>query len=574
MLRELVVEGLGVIERAELELRGGCSALTGETGAGKTLMVAALGLLLGGRSDRALVRQGASETLIEGRFVVPAGHGAAEVLVTHGIVGEETSDREIEIVVTRTVASDGKGGRARVNGRLVTVAVLGDLGTHLVEIAGQHESQGVGAPARQRALLDEFAGSGALSSELAGAVREANRVRGELDALASGERERERELDLLRYEISEIVNAELSEGEFARLAADADRLEHAESIALAMGRAIETLDGERGAAETIGAALGEVSAAALKDPALSEVAGRLEAASLEIADIRNDLSRGLVTPDPQALEETRARLDVIARMTRKYGDDEKTGAEQRSAEVRVLGYLDRASTRVDELENAESSQGDLRGELDRLLERAERVGGELTAIRTEAAPRLARALEEKLRDLALPGARFEVALKPRELFEGGMESVEFRVAANPGESVRPVAKVASGGELSRIALGLHLLTSRRVEGEASARTMVFDEVDAGVGGQAAQSVGRALADLARASEAQVLLVTHLPQVAAFADHHYRVLKESTDGRAGARVERIDGAERLDELSRMLAGMPESRRAREHAKELLESAGAR
>ena len=573
MLRELVVEGLGVIERAELELRGGCSTLTGETGAGKTLMVAALGLLLGGRSDRALVRQGAPEALIEGRFVVPSGHGAARVLAAHGIE-EETSEGEIEIVVTRTVAGDGKGGRARVNGRLVTVAVLGELGAHLVEIAGQHESQGVGAPARQRALLDAFAGTSALASKLADAVGEAKRVRANLDALASSERERERELDLLRYEISEITKAELSEGEFARLAADADRLEHAESIALALGRAIEALDGERGAAETIGAALGEVSAAAEKDPALAEVTMRLEAASLEIADIRSDLGRGLVAPDPQALEETRARLDVIARLTRKYGDDEETAADARSPEERVLGYLDRARKRVDELENAESSLGDLRAELDRLLDNAERLGEELTAIRTEAAPRLARALEEKLRELALPAARFEVALKPRELFEGGMETIEFRVAANPGESVRPVAKVASGGELSRIALGLHLLTSRRFEGEGSARTMVFDEVDAGVGGQAAQSVGRALADLARASGAQVLLVTHLPQVAAFADHHYRVLKESTNERATALVERVTGPERLDELSRMLAGMPESRRAREHAKELLETASAR
>jgi len=283
----------------------------------------------------------------------------------------------------------------------------------------------------------------------------------------------------------------------------------------------------------------------------------------------------VVTPDPQALEETRARLDVIARLIRKYGEDGVSNdAEPHGPEAGILSYLARARSRIDELANAESSLGELRGEHDSLVARANHLAQELGAIRREAGPRLERAMEEMLGDLALAGARFEVALTERGLFEGGSESVEFRVAANPGETARPVAKVASGGELSRIALALHLLTSRDSGTEGSLRTMIFDEVDAGVGGLAAQSVGRALADLARASGAQVLLVTHLPQVAAFADYHYSVLKESSDERATALVTRIEGAERVDELSRMLAGMPESRRAREHAKELLETASAR
>ena len=575
MLRELVVEGLGVIERAELELHGGCSALTGETGAGKTLMVAALGLLVGGRSDRALVREGKAEALVEGRFVVPAGHSALEMLVAHGIIEAEMAGSEIEVVLSRSTTADGKGGRARINGRLVTVAALGSVGGQLVEIAGQHEAQGVGAPARQRALLDAFGGSTALATELAGTVRAASRVHSELEALLSSERERERELDLLRYETSEIEKAELEEGEFERLTVDADRLEHAESIALALGRAIDALNGERGAAETIDSAHRDVSAAAQRDSALEELAGRLEATSLEISDIAGDLTRSVVTPDPQALEETRARLDVIARLMRKYGEDRVSDvSEPHGPEAGVLGYLAHARSRIDELANAESSLGELRSEHDDLVARANHLAQELGAIRREAGPRLERAMEEMLGDLALAGARFEVALTERELFEGGSESVEFRVAANPGETARPVSKVASGGELSRIALALHLLTSRDSGTEGSLRTMIFDEVDAGVGGLAAQSVGRALADLARASGAQVLLVTHLPQVAAFADYHFRVLKESSDERATALVARIEGAERVDELSRMLAGMPESQRAREHAKELLETASVR
>ncbi|MGH2774663.1 MAG: DNA repair protein RecN [Actinomycetota bacterium] len=575
MLRELVVEGLGVIERAELELHSGCSTLTGETGAGKTLMVAALGLLLGGRSDRALVRQGAAEGLVEGRFVVPAGHSALDLLVAHGIIEADLAESEAEVVLTRSITADGKGGRARINGRLVTIAALGSVGAQLVEIAGQHEAQGVGAPARQRALLDAFAGASALAAELASTVRASNRVRGELEALLSNERERERELDLLRYETSEIEKAELQGGEFQRLTKDADRLEHAESIATALGRAIDALNGERGAAETIDSAHRDVSAAAKRDPALEELAGRLEATSLEIADIAGDLTRSVVAPDPQALEETRARLDVIARLMRKYGEDrDSNDAAPQGPEAGVLGYLARARNRVDELENAESSLGELRSRHEALVTRTRHLARELGVVRREAGPRLERHMEEMLDDLALAGARFEVGLTERELFEGGSESVEFRVAANPGEAARPVAKVASGGELSRIALALHLLTSREAGTEGSARTMIFDEVDAGVGGLAAQSVGRALADLARASGAQVLLVTHLPQVAAFADSHYRVLKEAVDERATALVEQVQGAERVDELSRMLAGMPESQRAREHAKELLETASGR
>jgi DNA repair protein RecN (Recombination protein N) len=574
MLRELVVEGLGVIERAELELQGGCSALTGETGAGKTLVVAALGLLIGGRSDRALVREGAPEALVEGRFVVPAGHGAVGVLDDNGIIEADPRGSDVEIVLTRTVAADGKGGRARINGRLVTVAVLAAVGAQLVEIAGQQEAQGVGTPTRQRALLDAFSGSTALAAELARTVRAASRVQSELATLMSSERERERELDLLRYEISEIEKAALEEGELARLTADADRLEHAESIALALGRAIDALNGDDGAAETIDSALRDVTAAARRDPVLEEVARRLEATSLEISDVAGDLTRSMVAPDPGALQETRTRLDVIARMVRKYGDDEASTEGPQVPEGRVLGYLQRARARVDELDNAESSLGSLRAEHDELMALATRLADDLGGRRREAAPALERAMEELLADLALEGARFEVALTDRELFEGGGESVELRVAANPGENARPIAKVASGGELSRIALALHLLTSQNRGTEGSARTMVFDEVDAGVGGRAAQSVGRALADLASVSGAQVLLVTHLPQVAAFAGSHYRVLKQSADNRASALVARVEGAARLDELSRMLAGMPESKRAREHAKELLETASTR
>ncbi len=575
MLRELVVEGLGVIERADLQLEPGCSALTGETGAGKTLMVAALSLLVGGRSDRTLVREGAPEALVEGRFVVSPEHDAVAVLRANGIISDHEDGPDVEIVLTRTITADGQGGRARVNGRLATVALLAELGACLVEIAGQHEARGIGAPLRQRSLLDSFAGARcrSLAAELVDTMRSAAETQRTLDALLTGERERERELDLLRYEIGEIAGAGLEEGESADLSVDAARLEHAETIALALGRATEALNGEGGATDTVDAALRDVTTAAHRDPSLGEAARRLESAALELSDVADDLGRSVVTPDPRALEETRARLDAIARLTRKYGERDALD-HGGSPESRVLDYRARAEARVGELESAESRLGEMRAAHERLMARAEELATELGSLREEAAPRLARAMEEVLGDLALAGARFEVVLSARDLFEGGREAVEFRVSANPGESARPVAKVASGGELSRIALALHLLTSDRVGrgGLGDDRhTLVFDEVDAGVGGQAAQSVGRALAQLARNSDAQVVLVTHLPQVAAFGDFHYRVTKEASDHRTTARVTRVTGSERVDELSRMLAGMPECERAREHARELLETA---
>lgn len=581
MLNELVVEGLGVIERAELNLERGCSALTGETGAGKTLVVAALGLLAGGRSARSLVREGASEARVEGRFVVPAGHRAVDVLRRHGIIEADHGELapEVEIIMTRTVPADGKGGRARINGRLATIAVVAEVGELLVEIAGQHEAQGIGAPARQRALLDSFAGPGCVerAGELAGAVRASGRASRELDERLSSEREREREADLLRFESAEIESADLQVGEAEGLTAEAERLEYAESIALALERAGEALRSEGGVAEILASAHGDVAGAARRDASLADVAERLEALSLEAADVAEDLGRRMVAPDPDALEATRARLDVIFRLARKYGD--RRVVTESGPEAEVLGHLARCRERLAELDAVESALVELRRTHEELLARAKVLALELSELRRAAAPRLEAAMEKRLGDLALPGARFEVALVERELSEGGAESVEFRVSANPGEAPRPVAQVASGGELARIALALHLLTATEpsdqagVNPAASQRTMIFDEVDAGVGGRAAQSVGRALAQLAGTPDAQVLLVTHLPQVAACADYHFRVEKGPAAGRSAAVVCRVTGADRVDELSRMLAGMPESERAREHARELLETASA-
>jgi DNA repair protein RecN (Recombination protein N) len=559
MLNELVVEGLGVIEVAELSLDRGCSALTGETGAGKTLLVAALSLLLGGRADRTLVRTEAGEARVEGRFSVPPDHRAVAQLVANGIIdGPAQDDGEIEFVIARTLPSDGRSGKSRINGRLVTVSLLAEIGSSLAEIAGQHEHQRLGAPSRQRALLDAFAGPVAteLAERVADAVALAAHAERRATELRATERDRRRELDVLHYEIAEIEKAGVEIGEAARLAIAARRLENAESIASAIAAATGALRSERGADELVAEAAIALRGASSEAPELGALAERLEAAGYELADVADDLARRAVAPDPDALDEVRARQSVLTRLQRKYGEDESE----------VLAYLERVRARAGEIEAGDDELETAEGDAARLRREADELARELSELRSAAVPEMTRAVVESLEDLAMGGARFEIVIEPRDLYEGGIESVEFLVSANPGEVPRPVTKVASGGELSRIALALHLLTS-----SSEADTLVFDEVDAGVGGRVAQSVGKALADIAGSTAGQVLVVTHLPQVAAFADRHYRIDKTGGGGRTTAVVEEVTGDERIAELSRMLAGLPKSERAREHAQELLDLA---
>ncbi len=553
MLEELVVAGLGAIEEAEITLADGLGALTGETGAGKTLLVAALGLVVGGRADKTLVREGSADASVEARFALDSSDPAAVFLADNDLA---TGDAEL--VIARVVAPDGRG-RARVNGKLVTATLLAELGELLVEIAGQHNHQRLSKPAVQRTLLDAFAGPNAekLAREVAIAVREATAARRELQQLEEDTRERERELDVLRFEVEEITAVELEPGETERLQSQAARLEHASSIAEGLGRATEALKKEGGAVDLLGAAVRELAETEKLDPSLRAARERLETVLYEAADAADGIAAEDVAVDPDALEQVRARLDAISRLRRKYGADETA----------ILDYLQKAQERLSTLDTAQGSLDRLKEEANAKHAEAERIAAELSELRTGAAPRLAEDVVSLLGELAMAGARFEVAIDGCELYEGGAERVEFRVAANPGETPKPLTKVASGGELSRIALALHVLT-----GTSTASTLVFDEVDAGVGGEAAQAVGRSLARLATERAAQVLVVTHLPQVAAFADTQYRVGKVTRKGRSSVDVARVEGDERIEELSRMLAGMPESEKARQHAEELLEIAG--
>jgi DNA repair protein RecN (Recombination protein N) len=559
MLTDLVVEGLGVIERAELELGRGCSALTGETGAGKTLLVAALGLLLGGRAERTLVRAGAPRASVEGRFLVPASHPAAALVRALGEGNHGDGSEAAEIVLARSVGADGRTS-ARINGGLVTGATLGEVGGALVEVAGQHEHVRITTPGRQREMLDAFAGeeTPALAARVAATVRAAAGAGREIESLAAEESTRGDELQALEREIVDLEAAGIKTGEEDDLLARVALLEHGEAIAAGAAAAVDDLRREGGSHELLERAARALEDVAHADPALGPLAERLRSAAVEADDVAAELRARVVAPDERELEALRDRLALVARLRRRYGLGDDAEA-----------HLEGARRRAEELRAAAAGAEARARRRDELREEAQGLAERLSARRREAAPRLARAVEEVLSGLALPEARCEARLEARALFEGGLESVELFLAADPGEEPRPLARVASGGELARVALALHLVTASEGPG-----TTVFDEVDAGIGGEAAQAVGRCLAELPRASGAQVLVVTHLPQVAAFADTHYRVTKSARGERATASVARVEDDERIAELSRMLAGLPSSERARGHARELLELAAAR
>lgn len=532
MLTELRVRDLGVIADLELVLGPGLTALTGETGAGKTLVVEALELLLGGRADPTMVRAGAREALVEGRFVLGPGEEAPEV------------------ILGRAVPAAGRS-RGFVDGRMAPVARLSELGAELVDLYGQHVHQSLLRPAAQREALDRFAGI-----DLSG-LQAARRALAEIDrrlgALGGDERGRLRELDLLRFELHEIRAAAITgPDEDEQLAAEEERLATASALREAAANAASALRGDES-----GGALGGLGEAARwlgGHGALGAPLERVRALVAEVDDVASELRHASerFEEDPERLAAVRARRQLLRALVRKHGED--------LAAVLAAGAA--AEARIAELESTDALRAALADERARATEalgaEEERVGER----RRAAAPALASAVEARLRDLALARARLEVAVAPLGLGD----DVEMLLGANPGEPALPLAKVASGGELARTMLALRLVLT------SAPPTLVFDEVDAGIGGEAAVAVGRALAELAR--DRQVLVVTHLPQVAAYARQQIVVEKGEARGRTVTRVAPVTGEERVVELSRMLAGRRDSDAARRHAEELLAEAAVR
>ena len=543
MLTELHIENLGVIERVELVLGPGLTAVTGETGAGKTMIIEAIELLVGGRADATMVRAGATEARVDGRFVfgVEPGHEPGS-----------------EVVLTRVVPVDGRS-RAYVDGRLATASSLAEIAERVVDLHGQHAHQSLLGAATQRAALDHY---GQVDLEPLRAARATvTEIDAELAALGGDERSRAREIDLLRYQVDELDAATLSSAdEDAALdreeAVLADAVAHREAGA----HALAALASDGGGRDVLGEALTALADRAPYDALTTRLRDMLS----ELDDIASDLRvlAESIDEDPQRLDEIRARRQRLHDLCRKYGDDL----------AEVMAFHASARQRLAELQHFDQRAAELDRQREHAiaLERqAARVVGER---RREAAPHLASAVEERLRELAMGHAAIAVEVGESPDDHPG-DRVQFLLAANPGAPLLPLSRVASGGELARAMLALRLVLAgadRRTAETRTAkdRTLVFDEVDAGIGGTAAVAVAEALGALG--ADHQVLVVTHLPQVAALARAQVVVTKDVRDGQTFASVVALDGERRVDELARMLSGSTDEA-ALEHARELLRRA---
>jgi DNA repair protein RecN (Recombination protein N) len=579
MLEEVRITGLGVIEDAALEFSSGFTAVTGETGAGKTMVVTGLGLMFGGRADPARVRPGAERATVEGRLrIVPGGHVAHQVLEAGG----ELDDDGATLIVSRSVSAEGRS-RAFAGGRSVPVSLLTYLADDLVAVHGQADQQQLLRPARQRQSLDAYAGA-ELAAVLADYQRAYGRhreVRAELDELSGRARERAAEAEELGRALAEIERAEPAEGEDAELLAEEERLAHADALNAAATAAHAALlgdpaDGSYEAADAVSLLAGArqaLEAVAEHDPALGTLAARLNEASYLLSDVAAELASYVqsLEVDPARLAAVQERRAELTRLVRAYGALAPPGGAAPAPGpglASVLAWAKRAAGRLAELSGDDDKIGELAQEEAALAGTVAELAGQLTGLRQAAAEKFAADVTAELTALAMPHARITVAVTPRDDYGPfGVDEAEIRLAAHPGAPSLPLSKGASGGELSRVMLAIEVVFA----GADPVPTFVFDEVDAGVGGKAAVEIGRRLARLSR--RAQVIVVTHLPQVAAFADTQLVVEKAGDGSVTRSGVARPDEPGRVRELSRMLAGLEDSEYGRAHAGELLAAAAA-
>lgn len=563
MIEELRISQLGVIEEAVLELDAGFTVVTGETGAGKTMVVTGLGLLFGGRADSGLVRVGASRAAVDGRLRIPAQ--LAELRSRLDEIGADVDDDTL--LVSRVVGADGRS-RAQVGGRSAPVGVLGELADDLVAVHGQSDQLRLRSSSRQREAIDQFGGAdvGEPLARYETVYREYLDVETTLTTLTQHAHERAREAEMLRFGLAEIEAANPLPGEEASLATDIERLSYADTLRTAATGAHALLAGDPAESDSVDA-LGQVAAARSSldragehDPALADAAKRLAEAGYLLSDVAAELASyaDALEADPQRLAAAQERLAVLRALGRKYGD----GPDG------VLAWARDAAQRLETLDTDDSQIEALTARSTLLRVQLTEAAAALNAARRRAAAAFGEAVTTELRDLAMPHACVTAEVTTgHDLGPHGADEVELLLVPHPGAPARPIAKGASGGELSRVMLAVEVVFA----GRSGTPTFVFDEVDAGVGGRAAVEVGRRLARLART--AQVIVVTHLPQVAAFADRHLVVVKSDDGAVTSSGVVALDEQTRVEELSRMLAGLEGSALAQGHAGELLEAAAS-
>ena len=553
MLLELVVENYAVVERIRVQFHAGLNLLTGETGSGKSIVVDALGLVLGGRASADMVRSEAERARVAAIFEAPRN---ARLLALLERAGAPVEDEEL--IIEREILSGGKS-RAFLGNRPVTVGLLREIAPYLGDIHGQHEQQQLFSNSSQLDSLDEFAGLGRQRAQAADLFRRWRAVQEQLDELQRSEQEKLRMADLWSFQRNEIEAAALKSGEDAQLEQERAVLRNVAKLQESAGAAYEILyDAQESASAQVRVAVKKVEELARIDASLERVAETLRGASVGVDDasdaLRDYLDR--LEADPKRLDEIESRLALIERLKRKYG----------STLEDVIAFGGDVRAKMDAIETAGERKIRLEQELAQASADYENCAGALTKARKAGAEKLAKKVETELAALALGGAVFRIELQEAAWSEDGADRVEFLISANPGEEPKPLDKVASGGELSRIALALKTSLGATAGANGVPRTLVFDEIDTGIGGGVAEAVGRRLKKLATAN--QVLCVTHLAQVAGFADHHYSVEKREVKGRTVAEIEELTGTARTHEIGRMLSGQKVTAEALKHAEQLI------
>ncbi len=555
MLRELTIRQFAIIDQLSIDFDRGFHVLTGETGAGKSILVDALGLVMGGRASSEYVRHGAKKAEIEALFEVDRDDWIWTQLEDWGISSEQA-----DILIRREITSNGKS-TCRINGRLVTVSMLKQIGPKLLNICGQHEHQSLLDVEEHLEWLDEFAGKEVLEIRLKyqEKYRQYRRIEKELASLHRSEEEINQQIDYYQFQRDEIAAAALEAGEEEELRQERNRLAHMEKLMSHTSLAYEWLEGEGKGLDLMGQAMAQIEEVARIDESMQEISEGIQSSFYQLEEVVRRLGdyRDTLEFDPERLHAVEERLHVIEQLKRKYG---KSIPE-------ILAYQQTIERKLEQLTSIDTSKAELIEQHDQQLKECQRLAEELTKRRKKAAQQLETQVEKELSELNMGSTVFHVAFFPTtmrdvQLGETGQDMIEFQIAPNPGEPLKPLNKIASGGELSRIMLALKCIFIHH----HPVQTMIFDEIDTGVSGRTAQAIAERIALLAKKN--QILCVTHLPQVACMADLHYYIYKKAKDDKTNAFVQKLGQEERTLELARMLGGVEVTEKTKQHAEEML------
>lgn len=549
MLVEINVENVAVIESAALEFEEGMTAITGETGAGKSLMVQAASLCLGDRADATIIRTAAKNAKVNTVFKTNP-----EILNTLHQLGEETEDGYVYL--QRIISTDGKN-QCRLNGKLVPLSVIKTLGDELADLHGQHEHQKLLNKESHLSTLDEWIGEKAttIKEKIEALYEQYKQLQESLQVLNKNEAEREQQLDILRFQINEIEAAQIQLNEKQNLESELQILKHAEKLSQTIAFASEQLFiADTNAKSLITASLRNIENVTQYDDSIQTLADRLHNLSLELETCIEDLRtlQNKYQNNPAKLEQIAERIDIINKLFRKYGDSEQA----------VLDYLQSAKQKLFALENADASQSEIKQKLQITETELNKKCEQISELRKQHAKIFSEKITQELKQLAMENAKFEVSFRNKTPTSNGADEIEFIFSANSGEALKPINKVASGGELSRLMLAIKLVLA----GKGGAKTLLFDEVDAGLGGESALKVGQKLKQLSESY--QVIVVTHLPQIACFADTQYNVEKLSSKNKTSVRVVKLEKQQRIEEIARMLSGDAQNKAALNNAKQML------